>query len=130
MPEAAGAACARRVSRPASTAWERKLALPQTMAERMRGPSLRHFVPVCPPFAPCFAAVPRLSLAGEAGALTRGGARPGCGALRELQVIVSELGRVGAAAQDVHSDSNPWGTAAARHHVHCAPRRPGRADGS
>ena len=53
-------------------------------------------------FAPCFAAVLRLSLAGEAGALLV--AAVGRDAeLRELQVIVSEPG---AAAQDVHSDSN------------------------
>ena len=103
-PEAAGAACAACLAA-GLDGLERKLALPQTMAERMRGPSLRHFVPVCPPFAPCFAAVLRLSLAGEAGALLV--AALGRDAeLRELQVIVSEPG---AAAQDVHSDSN-WGT--------------------
>ena len=100
-PEAASAACAACLAS-ALDGLERKLALPQTMAERMRGPSLRHFVPVCPPFAPCFAAVLRLSLAGEAGALLV--AALGRDAeLRELQVIVSEPG---AAAQDVHSDSN------------------------
>ena len=103
-PEAAAAACAACLAA-GLDGLERKLALPQTMAERMRGPSLRHFVPVCPPFAPCFAAVLRLSLAGEAGALLV--AALGRDAeLRELQVIVSEPG---AAAQDVHSDSN-WGT--------------------
>ena len=103
-PEAASAACAACLAA-GLDGLERKLALPQTMAERMRGPSLRHFVPVCPPFAPCFAAVLRLSLAGEAGALLV--AALGRDAeLRELQVIVSEPG---AAAQDVHSDSN-WGT--------------------
>ena len=99
---------------------ERKLALPQTMAERMRsgGVSLRHFVPICTtsttiekpttrsefrmPFGPGFAAVLRAALAGEAGALLV--AAVGRDAeLRELQVIVSEPG---AAAQDVHSDSN------------------------
>ena len=100
-PEAAGAACAACLAA-GLDGLERKLALPQTMAERMRGPSLRHFVPVCPPFAPCFAAVLRLSLAGEAGALLV--AALGRDAeLREVQVIVSEPG---AAAQDVHSDSN------------------------
>ena len=100
-PEAAGEACAACLAA-GLDGLERMLALPQTMAERMRGPSLRHFVPVCPPFAPCFAAVLRLSLAGEAGALLV--AAVGRDAeLRELQVIVSEPG---AAAQDVHSDSN------------------------
>ena len=102
-PEAASAACAACLAS-ALDGLERKLALPQTMAERMRGPSLRHFVPVCPPFAPCFAAVLRASLAGEAGALLV--AALGRDAeLREIQVIVSEPG---AAAQDVHSDSS-WG---------------------
>jgi len=104
---------------------ERMLALPQTMAQRMRGVSLRHFVPVClasaaveepmtrsefrMPFAPSFAAVLRESLAGKAGALLV--AAVGRDAeLRELQVIVSEPG---AAAQDVHSDSN-WSADAPR----------------
>ena len=100
-PEAAGAACATCLAA-SLDGLERKLALPQTMAERMRGPSLRHFVPVCPPFAPCYAAALRAALAGEAGALLV--AALGRDAeLRELQVIVSEPG---AAAQDVHSDSN------------------------
>ena len=100
-PEAASAACAACLAS-ALDGLERKLALPQTMAERMRGPSLRHFVPVCPPFAPCFAAALRAALAGEAGAILV--AAVGRDAeLRELQVIVSEPG---AAAQDVHSDSN------------------------
>ena len=45
-PEAAGAACAACLAA-GLDGLERKLALPQTMAERMRGPSLRHFVPVC-----------------------------------------------------------------------------------
>ena len=54
------------------------------------------------PFGPGFAAVLRAALAGEAGALLV--AAVGRDAeLRELQVIVSEPG---AAAQDVHSDSN------------------------
>ena len=100
-PEAASAACAACLAS-ALDGLERKLALPQTMAERMRGPSLRHFVPVCPPFAPCFAAALRAALAGEAGAIlveTLGRDAE----LRELQVIVSEPG---AAAQGVHSDSN------------------------
>ena len=100
-PEAASAACAACLAA-SLDGLERKLALPQTMAERMRGPSLRHFVPVCPPFAPCFAAALRAALAGEAGAILV--AAVGRDAeLRELQVIVSEPG---AAAQDVHSDSN------------------------
>ena len=100
-PEAAGAACAACLAA-GLDGLDRKLALPQTMAERMRGPSLRHFVPVCPPFAPCFTAALRAALAGEAGALLV--AALGRDAeLRELQVIVSEPG---AAAQDVHSDSN------------------------
>ena len=117
-PEAAGAACAACLAA-GLDGLERKLALPQTMAERMRGASLRHFVPVTSaavaqpttrsefqlPFAPCFAAALRAALAGEAGALLV--AALGRDAeLRELQVIVSEPG---AAAQDVHSDSN-WGT--------------------
>jgi hypothetical protein len=120
-PEAAAAACAACLAA-GLEGLERKLALPQTMAERMRsGASLRHFVPICTAsaavaesattrsefrmaFAPCFAAVLRLSLAGEAGALLV--AAVGRDAeLRELQIIVSEPG---AAAQDVHSDSN-WG---------------------
>ena len=67
-PEAASAACAACLAA-GLDGLERKLALPQTMAERMRGPSLRHFVPVCPPFAPCFAAALRAALAGEAGAI-------------------------------------------------------------
>ena len=100
-PEAAGEACAACLAA-GLDGLERMLALPQTMAERMRGPSLRHFVPVCPPFAPCFAAALRAALAGEAGAIlveTLGRDAE----LRELQVIVSEPG---AAAQEVHSDSN------------------------
>ena len=102
-PEAAGAACAACLAA-GLDGLERKLALPQTMAERMRGPSLRHFVPVCPPFAPCFAAALRAALAGEAGALLV--AALGRDAeLREVQLIVSDPG---AAAQDVHSDSS-WG---------------------
>ena len=100
-PEAASAACAACLAA-GLEGLDRKLALPQTMAERMRGASLRHFVPVWPPFAPCFAAVLRASLAGQAGALLE--AAVGRDAeLRELQVIVSEPG---AAAQEVHSDSN------------------------
>ena len=118
-PEPAAAACAACLAA-GLDGLERKLALPQTMSERMRsGVSLRHFVPICTAsaavaesattrsefrmaFAPCFAAVLRLSLAGEAGALLV--AALGRDAeLRELQVIVSEPG---AAAQDVHSDSN------------------------
>ena len=100
-PEAASAACAACLAA-GLEGLDRKLALPQTMAERMRGPSLRHFVPVCPPFAPCFTAALRVALAGEAGAILV--AAVGRDAeLRELQVIVSEPG---AAAQDVHSDSN------------------------
>ena len=107
-PEAASAACAAGLAA-GLDGLDRKLALPQTMAERMRGPSLRHFVPVCPPFAPCFAAALRAALAGEAGALLE--AALGRDAeLRELQVIVSEPG---AAAQDVHSDSN-WSADAKR----------------
>ena len=123
-PEAAGAACAACLAA-GLDGLERKLALPQTMAEHMRsgGVSLRHFVPICTtasaavaesattrsefrmPFAPCYAAALRAALAGEAGALLV--AALGRDAeLRELQVIVSEPG---AAAQDVHSDSN-WGT--------------------
>ena len=86
---------------------ERKLALPQTMAERMRGPSLRHFVPVCLASAAVeepFATALRAALAGEAGAILV--AALGRDAeLREVQVIVSEPG---AAAQEVHSDSS-WG---------------------
>ena len=104
-PEAASAACLAA----GLDGLERKLALPQTMAERMRGPSLRHFVPVCPPFAPCFAAALRAALAGEAGALLV--AALGRDAeLREVQLIVSDPG---AAAQDVHSDSN-WSADAPR----------------
>ena len=119
-PEAAAETCAACLAA-GLDGLERMLALPQTMAERMRsgGVSLRHFVPICTAsaavaesattrsefklsFAPCFAAVLRLSLAGEAGALLV--AAVGRDAeLRELQVIVSEPG---AAAQDVHSDSN------------------------
>ena len=107
-PEAASAACAACLAS-ALDGLERKLALPQTMAERMRGPSLRQFVPVCPPFAPCFTAALRAALAGEAGALLV--AALGRDAeLREVQVIVSEPG---AAAQDVHSDSN-WSADAPR----------------
>ena len=118
-PEAAGAACATCLAA-SLDGLERKLALPQTMAERMRGASLRHFVPICTtvsaavsesattrsefrmPFLPCFAAALRAALAGEAGAILA--AAVGRDAvLRELQVIASEPG---AAAQDVHSDSN------------------------
>ena len=106
---------------------ERKLALPQTMAERMRsgGVSLRHFVPICTtsttiekpttrsefrmPFGPGFAAVLRAAMAGEAGALLVAALGRDAG-LCELQVIVSEPG---AAAQDVHSDSN-WSADAKR----------------
>ena len=105
-PEAAGAACAACLAA-GLDGLERKLALPQTMAERMRGPSLRHFVPVCLASAAVeepFATALRAALAGEAGALLE--AALGRDAeLRELQVIVSEPG---AAAQDVHSDSS-WG---------------------
>ena len=137
-PEAAGAACAACLAA-GLDGLERKLALPQTMAERMRGPSLRHFVPICTtasaarearraaslmPFAPCFAAALRAALAGEAGAILV--AALGRDAeLRELQVIVSEPG---AAAQDVHSDSN-WGAPRLVTMFIGAPRRPGRADG-
>ena len=54
------------------------------------------------PFSPCFGTALRAALAGEAGALLV--AAVGRDAeLREVQVIVSEPG---AAAQDVHSDSN------------------------
>ncbi len=121
-PEAASEACAACLAA-GLDGLERMLALPQTMAERMRsGVSLRHFVPICTasaavaesattrsdfrmPFATCFAAALRAALAGEAGALLV--AAVGRDAeLRELQVIVSEPG---AAAQDVHSDSN-WST--------------------
>ena len=124
-PEVASAACAACLAA-GIDGLERKLALPQTMAERMRGVALRHFVPVCTtasaaveepttrsefqvPFTPCFAAALRAALAGEAGALLV--AALGRDAeLRELQVIVSEPG---AAAQDVHSDSN-WSADAPR----------------
>ena len=107
-PEAASAACAACLAA-GLEGLDRKLALPQTMAERMRGASLRHFVPVCPPFAPCFAVALRAALAGEAGALLV--AALGRDAeLRELQLIVSEPG---AAAQEVHSDSN-WSADAPR----------------
>ena len=124
-PEAASAAYAACLAA-GLEGLERKLALPQTMAERMRGPSLRHFVPVCTtasaaveefttrsefrmPFSPCFAAALRAALAGEAGALLV--AALGRDAeLREVQLIVSEPG---AAAQDVHSDSN-WSADAPR----------------
>ena len=105
-PEAASAACAACLAA-GLEGLDRKLALPQTMAERMRGPSLRHFVPVCLASAAVeepFATALRAALAGEAGALLE--AALGRDAeLRELQVIVSEPG---AAAQDVHSDSS-WG---------------------
>ena len=98
-PEAAGAACAACLAA-GLEGLERKLALPQTMAERMRV-SLRHFVPISSASAAVAAAL-RAALAGEAGALLV--AAVGRDAeLRELQVIVSEPG---AAAQDVHSDSN------------------------
>ena len=110
-PEAGSAACAACLAS-ALDGLERKLALPQTMAERMRGPSLRHFVPVCLASAAVeepFATALRAALAGEAGALLV--AALGRDAeLRELQVIVSEPG---AAAQDVHSDSN-WSADAPR----------------
>ena len=110
-PEAGSAACAACLAS-ALDGLERKLALPQTMAERMRGPSLRHFVPVCLASAAVeepFATALRAALAGEAGALLE--AALGRDAeLRELQVIVSEPG---AAAQDVHSDSN-WSSEAPR----------------
>ena len=125
-PEPAAAACAACLAA-GLDGLERKLALPQTMAERMRsGASLRHFVPICTasaavaesattrsefrmPFTPCFAAALRAALAGEAGTLLV--AAVGRDAeLRELQVIVSEPG---AAAQDVHSDSN-WSADAPR----------------
>ena len=105
-PEAASAACAACLAA-GLEGLDRKLALPQTMAERMRGPSLRHFVPVCLASAAVeepFAAALRADLAGEAGALllkTLGRDAE----LREVQVIVSEPG---AAAQEVHSDSS-WG---------------------
>ena len=104
-PEAASAAYAACLAA-GLEGLERKLALPQTMAERMRGPSLRHFVPVCTTASAAveepFAAALRADLAGEAGALllkTLGRDAE----LREVQVIVSEPG---AAAQEVHSDSN------------------------
>jgi ectoine hydroxylase-related dioxygenase (phytanoyl-CoA dioxygenase family) len=111
-PEAASAACAACLAA-GLEGLDRKLALPQTMAERMRGRSLRHFVPVWPACAAveepttqsAFAAL-RAALAGEAGAiLVEALGRDA--ELRELQVIVSEPG---AAAQDVHSDSN-WSDA-------------------
>ena len=109
-PEAAAAACAACLAA-GLEGLDRKLALPQTMAERMRGPSLRHFVPVWPACAamePMNAAL-RAALAGEAGALLV--AALGRDAeLREVQLIVSEPG---AAAQDVHSDSN-WSADAPR----------------
>jgi ectoine hydroxylase-related dioxygenase (phytanoyl-CoA dioxygenase family) len=103
-PEAAGAACAACLAA-GLDGLERKLALPQTMAQRMRGASSRHFVPICTASAAVaepFAAVLRAALAGEAGALLVE-ALGRDAELRELQVIVSEPG---AAAQDVHSDSN------------------------
>mmetsp|Transcript_19299 Transcript_19299/g.50232 ORF Transcript_19299/g.50232 Transcript_19299/m.50232 type:complete len:233 (-) Transcript_19299:18-716(-) len=109
-PEAAAAACAACLAA-GLDGLERKLALPQTMAERMRGPSLRHFVPVWPACAAMepVAAALRAALAGEAGTLLV--AALGRDAeLRELQVIVSEPG---AAAQEVHSDSN-WSADAPR----------------
>ena len=109
-PEAAAAACAACLAA-GIDGLDRKLALPQTMAERMRGASLRHFVPVWPACAAMepMAAALRAALAGEAGALLV--AALGRDAeLREVQVIVSEPG---AAAQDVHSDSN-WGADAPR----------------
>ena len=102
-PEAASAACAACLAA-GLEGLDRKLALPQTMAERMRGASLRHFVPVWPACAAMepMAATLRAALAGEAGALLV--AALGRDAeLREVQVIVSEPG---AGAQDVHSDSN------------------------
>jgi len=108
-PEAAGEACAACLAA-GLDGLERMLALPQTMAERMRGASLRHFVPVWPASAePCFAAALRAALAGEAGAiLVEALGRDA--ELREVQLIVSEPG---AAAQDVHSDSN-WSADAPR----------------
>ena len=109
-PEAASAACAACLAA-GLEGLDRKLALPQTMAERMRGASLRHFVPVWPACAAMepMAAALRAALAGEAGALLV--AALGRDAeLREVQVIVSEPG---AAAQDVHSDSN-WSADAPR----------------
>ena len=109
-PEAASAACAACLAA-GLDGLQRKLALPQTMAERMRGASLRHFVPVWPACAamePMNAAL-RAALAGEAGALLV--AALGRDAeLREVQLIVSDPG---AAAQDVHSDSN-WSADAPR----------------
>ena len=109
-PEAAAAACAACLAA-GIDGLDRKLALPQTMAERMRGASLRHFVPVWPACAamePMNAAL-RAALAGEAGALLV--AALGRDAeLREVQLIVSDPG---AAAQDVHSDSN-WSADAPR----------------
>ena len=101
-PEAAAAACAACLAA-GLDGLQRKLALPQTMAERMRGASLRHFVPVCPA-STAVEAVLRASLAGEAGAILVSAVGRDA-ELRELQVIVSEHG---AAAQDVHSDSS-WG---------------------
>ena len=109
-PEAASAACAACLAA-GLEGLDRKLALPQTMAERMRGASLRHFVPVWPACAAMepMAATLRVALAGEAGALLL--AALGRDAeLREVQLIVSEPG---AAAQDVHSDSN-WSADAPR----------------
>ena len=109
-PEAAAAACAACLAA-GIDGLDRKLALPQTMAERMRGASLRHFVPVWPACAAMepMAAALRAALAGEAGALLV--AALGRDAeLREVQGIVSEPG---AAAQDVHSDSN-WSADAPR----------------
>ena len=85
-PEAAGAACAACLAA-GLDGLERKLALPQTMAERMRGASRCGIsCPFAPrsaavsesattrsefrmPFAPCYAAALRAALAGEAGAL-------------------------------------------------------------
>ena len=69
-PEAASAACAAGLAA-GLEGLDRKLALPQTMAERMRGASLRHFVPVWPACAAMepMAAALRAALAGEAGAL-------------------------------------------------------------
>ena len=102
----------RDVSRGGLDGLERKLALPQTMAERMRGSSLRHFVPVCPrpsrshraefrmPFLPCFAAVLRAHWPARPAPSSRRRSA-GMRYCASFQVIVSEPG---AAAQDVHSD--------------------------
>ena len=97
-PEAAGAACAACLAA-GLDGLERKLALPQTMAERMRGPSLRHFVPVCTTVSAAVSesattrsdrdAILTVLRRGTAFGIgrrgrrhPRGGARPGCGAAR------------------------------------------------